>query len=191
MITKAEQLARQWKLHRFEVVISDDHNRLLEIIDQWKALSLNQLSLAERIALTHVDRLLAAMMNRRLLIEHVELIKEDPLFLLLSFEAGVLLHHVPFKIDIHGNPHLLSRFLSVVLSFSREIFSQGLERIKIERYDVILRSLELIIIAYMYEGPSYQAQQKLKRLAAEIERQPFLIQQFEQKMTYGIENESR
>jgi hypothetical protein len=70
---------------------------------------------------------------------------------------------------------LFSSFLSAFNSFSSEIFSKSIDRIKIGENKILINPIKSFLACYVIRGQSYYAQKKLYMFSREIEQNPEIL----------------
>jgi hypothetical protein len=63
---------------------------------------------------------------------------------------------------------LFSSFMSAFNTFSDEIFSKSIDRIRIGKNTILINPIESFLVCYVIKGQSYPALQKLTRFAEAI-----------------------
>jgi hypothetical protein len=67
---------------------------------------------------------------------------------------------------------LFSSFMSAFNTFSGEIFSNSIDRVKIADNTILINPIEPYLACYIIKGQSYPAQQKLTRFSDAIKASP-------------------
>jgi len=99
--------------------------------------------------------------------EPPELVEEDPISLLIMNEAGNTYFDHTFIKDWDFR-HLFSSFISAFNTFSSEIFSETIDRIKIGENIIFIKPVEQFLACYVSKGQSYPAIKKLNKFSASI-----------------------
>jgi hypothetical protein len=102
-------------------------------------------------------------------IEKLNVLEEIPILLLIMSKDGVPHFTHSFKKDWDFDYHF-SSFLSAFNSFSSEIFSKTIDRIKIGENKILINPMKSFLICYVIRGQSYPAQRKLLKFSKEIEQ---------------------
>jgi len=127
--TKAERIADEHGLHLLARTISNEHDILLEQIEKWENFRNVKAPVSERLKYIDIDKTLNHMMGKQMM-EPPDLIEEDPILLLIMSEAGSTYFKYTF-IKEWDYSNLFSSFISAFNTFSSEIFSKTIDRIKI------------------------------------------------------------
>jgi hypothetical protein len=75
--------------------------------------------------------------------------------------------------------------MTAIYSFSSEVFSQTLERLKIGKYTVIIQRNEPILFCYVYEGQSYSALNKINTLSTAILEDKKIVEDIDKSTKTG------
>ncbi|MHA2035988.1 MAG: tetratricopeptide repeat protein [Promethearchaeota archaeon] len=163
LLTKAQKTAEQ---HGFQItaqITSLDHDKLLEQLSTWKQLEKNNAPLSERIKLASFDSIINRM-RRTNETKSPEVQKEEPILLLIMDNSGSTYFNHPFIADWDYSD-LFSSFMSAFNTFSSEIFSKSIDRIRIGDNTILINPIESFLVCYVIKGQSYPAQQKLSRFS--------------------------
>ena len=167
LLTEAQQIADEHGLQLLAGEISKEHDHFLEELKLWETIKKTQVSVAERLKLASLDDVLERMQGRRA-IEVPELSIEEPILLLIMDKSGVTYFNHSFIGDWDFDD-LFSAFMSAFNSFSSEIFSKSIDRIKIGENTILINPIEPFLACYIIKGQSYPAQQKLTRFSEFIQ----------------------
>ncbi|MFX0027868.1 MAG: hypothetical protein ACFE8B_01545 [Candidatus Hermodarchaeota archaeon] len=63
---------------------------------------------------------------------------------------------------------LFSSFMSAFNTFSSEIFSNSIDRIKVKENTILINTVESFLVCYVIKGQSYPALQKLTKFSEAI-----------------------
>ncbi|MHA1987468.1 MAG: hypothetical protein ACW98D_12595, partial [Promethearchaeota archaeon] len=165
-LTQAQQVAEKHGLELLARQISSEHDKFLEMIEGFKQYERGRPSVSERLDMASLGVILEQMQGRRAL-DPPELISEDPILLLIMGRDGVSYFNHPFVEDWSFDD-LFSSFMSAFNSFSDEIFSESIDRIKIGDNVILVKPVESFLICYVIKGQSYSALQKLSRFSDAI-----------------------
>ena len=75
-------------------------------------------------------------MLHRGLVENVDVVDEIPIMLMLLVEGGLCVFLKEFTSSTVISEHMVAGFLSAIQSFSDEVFSQSLDRIRLKEYTI-------------------------------------------------------
>ncbi|MHA2181423.1 MAG: hypothetical protein ACXAAH_08375, partial [Promethearchaeota archaeon] len=108
-------------------------------------------------------------------VKKLEVVKEQPVLLLILIEGGILLLSYPFTDEWRSNDELFGGFLTAFMSFSNEFFADGLERAKFGEYTVLMETFSKYSICYLYKGQTYPAKKKLSYFIERIQNAPSIM----------------
>jgi hypothetical protein len=170
LLTEAQDIANEHGLQFLAGEISIEHDRLLEELKLWESFKKKQVTIPERLKLASIDDVLERMQGRRA-IEVPEVSIEEPILLLIMDKNGVSYFNHSF-IDNWDFDDLFSAFMAAFNTFSKEIFSKSIDRIKIGENTILINPIEPFLACYVIKGQSYPAQQKLTRFSVTIKSSP-------------------
>ena len=162
LLTQAQRIADEKGLDQLAVTISNDHDSLLDELDKWKQLKEQGGTLAERAELARLGEQIDRMLHAGK-VESPELPDEAPILLLILHGGGISLFIKKFDSVTDVDEQMIGAFLNAIQSFSEEVFSQTLDRIRLKEYTILVRPQGEFSFCYVYRGQSYSAQQKLTR----------------------------
>jgi hypothetical protein len=165
-LTEAQKIADEHDLLLLAGEISREHDHLLEELKLWESIKKEQASVAERLKLASLDPVMERLQGRRT-IEVPEVSIEEPILLLIMDKSGVAYFNYSF-IGEWDFDDLFSSFMSAFNTFSSEIFSNSIDRIKIADHTILINPMEPFLACYVIKGQSYPAQQKLTRFSETI-----------------------
>ncbi|MHA2037888.1 MAG: tetratricopeptide repeat protein [Promethearchaeota archaeon] len=139
-LTEGQRIADDHGLTMIARAISKEHDKLLEQLEQWEAISKAKTPISERLKLASIDRAMEQLAEQRSA-EQIDLIPEESMVLLIIAEGGVLIFSYPFTDEWKQDEELFSSFLSAFSSFSNEFFSEGLDRVKFGQNTVLMQSI--------------------------------------------------
>lgn len=166
LLTKAQKIAHDHGLQRLAEEISREHDHLLKELKLWESFKKEQASVAERLKLASIDGVMERLQGRGA-IEVSEASVEEPILLLIMDESGVSYFNHSFVGDWDFED-LFSSFMSAFNTFSGEIFSRSIDRIKIGENTILINPIEPFLACYVIKGQSYPAQQKLTQFSERI-----------------------
>ena len=169
-LTQAQRMAEDHSLQLLARAISREHDKLLEQLDEWEDLKRKKASILERMDLASLDITMDRMQGMRA-IEPPALVEEEPVLLLIMGEDGVPYFNHSF-IEGWDDQDLFSGFMSAFNSFSSELFSKSIDRIKIDENTILLKPVESFMVCYVIKGQSYPALLKLTRFSDAIKWKP-------------------
>ena len=173
LLIEAQMIADIHGLNLLAIKISNDHDSLLDQSRLWDELLQNAAPYSERIKLASIDGLISQMQGKET-IEELHVLDETPILLLIMSRDGVPHFTHSFRKDWDFE-FLFSSFLSAFNSFSSEIFSRTIDRIKIGENKILINPIKTYLICYVIQGQSYPAQKKLFQFTREIEQNPDIL----------------
>jgi tetratricopeptide (TPR) repeat protein len=166
LLTDAQNTAESHGLIFLSQKISKEHDNLLEQLDEWQTLKNNKAPISDRIKLASVDDVIDRLQGKRA-VEPPELVDEEPILLLIMDNSGTTYFNHPFMTNWdYGD--LFSSFMSAFNTFSSEIFSKSIDRIRIGENTILINPIESFLTCYVIKGQSYPALQKLTRFTEAI-----------------------
>ncbi len=165
-MTEAQRIAEIRGFNLLAENISTEHDILLESQKKWENLKKENAPMSERIKLASIDKIIERLSRKRE-IETPELINEEPILLLIMDNSGVTYFNHPFIANWDYND-LFSSFMSAFNTFSSEIFSKSIDRIRIGENTILINPIEPFLACYVIKGRSYPALQKLTRFTKAI-----------------------
>jgi tetratricopeptide (TPR) repeat protein len=166
LLTEAQLIADEHGLNLLAQKISGEHDVLLGKIDEWDKLKKDNAPMADRIELASIDGVINRLIGKRA-VDPPELVEEEPILLLIMSEGGITYFNHLFVPNWDHND-LFSSFLSAFNTFSDEIFSKSIDRIRIGENTILVNPIEPFLACYVIKGQSYPALQKLTRFIEAI-----------------------
>ncbi|MHA1479907.1 MAG: tetratricopeptide repeat protein [Candidatus Thorarchaeota archaeon] len=190
LLSKAQLIAEGHGLNKLALKISTEYDNLLGQSENWERLAELDVPLVERLDASNINEQLERMVKKED-IEVQNLEEEEPIqFLLVAAAGGVNLVTKTFQPGIAINESLVSGFLSALSSFSEEVFSQSLDRVRIGEYTLLMQYEEPFLFCYVFKGQSYSAIQKMKEFIEVLSSDVSLKQALERTITTGAINQS-
>ncbi|MFW9873960.1 MAG: tetratricopeptide repeat protein [Candidatus Thorarchaeota archaeon] len=168
LLTQTQRIAELHGLNYIARKISSEHDNYLEKFSEWEKLKEKDAPMAERLELASVDGVIERLQGKRA-IEPPEIVEETPILLLIMDESGNTLFTHSFS-ENWDFDDLFSSFMSAFNTFSGEIFSKSIDRIKIGENTILIDPIEYFLTCYVIKGQSYPAQQKLSRFNDAIKK---------------------
>ncbi|MHA2394218.1 MAG: tetratricopeptide repeat protein [Promethearchaeota archaeon] len=167
-LTEAQKVAEEHGLTLLAQKISNEHDILLDKVDEWEKLKKEDAPMADRIELASFDGVLTRLQGKKA-VDPPELVDEEPILLLIMDNSGATYFNHPFvaKWDYSD---LFSSFMSAFNTFMDEIFSNSIDRIKVKENTILIRPVENFLVCYVIKGQSYPALQKLTRFTEAIRK---------------------
>ncbi|MFX1481061.1 MAG: tetratricopeptide repeat protein, partial [Promethearchaeota archaeon] len=161
LLTLAQQLAEKHGLQLLAQKISHEHDKLLDQIDIWERVKKEEAPISERIKLASTDGILESIQGKHA-VESPELVDEEPILLLIMDNSGATYFNHTFVAN-WDHSDLFSSFMSAFNTFSDEIFSKSIDRIRIGENTILINPVESFLACYVIKGQSYSALKKLKK----------------------------
>ncbi|MFX0036663.1 MAG: tetratricopeptide repeat protein [Candidatus Hermodarchaeota archaeon] len=169
LLTQAQQIAEMHGLDLLAIKISNEYDVLLEQLNTWDSLKKKDAPMSERIKLASFDGVINRMQGKST-IELPKLSHEIPVLLLIISEGGVPLFSNQFIKELSFEDDLISGFLTAFNNFSQELFAKRLDRAKFGEYTILMQSVSLFSICYLFKGQTYLAKQKFLRFVKHIQK---------------------
>ncbi|MHA1930989.1 MAG: tetratricopeptide repeat protein [Promethearchaeota archaeon] len=168
LITQAQRIAEMHGLDLLAIKISSEHDKILDHLNDWDNLKDRDAPISERVELASLNGNIERIQRKRA-IDPPDLLKEDPMLLLIIAEGGFLIFSYPFTDEWKFDDELFSGFLTAFNSISDEIFAVGLDRAKFGQNTVLMESVANFFVCYLFKGQTYVAQQKLRKFSEQIQ----------------------
>ncbi|MFW9822304.1 MAG: tetratricopeptide repeat protein [Candidatus Thorarchaeota archaeon] len=165
-LTRAQKIADEHGLQFLAQKISQEHDLLLGELEAWHNLKRTNASLSQRLILAPIDDITDRMLGKRA-VEPPEITEEEPILLLIMSRDGVSYFTHSFK-EKWDSDWLFSSFMSAFDTFSSQLFSESIDRIKIGDNTILINPYESFLVCYVIKGQSYPALQKLNRFSDAI-----------------------
>lgn len=169
VLIKAQELANQKGILKFEYIISRELDQLLSQEEKWEDLRARGASLIERIDATGLEQTLNNLIRKRE--EFAEIEAEDPVLFMILMEGGLSAFSSKYKTDITLDDQLIAGFMSAVNTFGQQVFSTvgSVERIKQGEFTLISKKVgSSLTFCYAFKGPSYLAVKKLDKIVSDV-----------------------
>jgi tetratricopeptide (TPR) repeat protein len=168
LLIHAQQIAEMHGFNLLAIKISSEHDNLLEKLNTWEILKKTNAPISERIKLASFEEVINRMQGKGS-VESPKLSPEVSVLLLIIGEGGFPLFSNQFTKKQIFEDNLISSFLTAFNTFSRELFSKGLDRAKFGEYMLLMQSVGIYSVCYLYKGPTYLAKQKLTQFTDKIQ----------------------
>jgi hypothetical protein len=166
LLTQAQRVAELYGIKLTAQKISSEHDNYLEKLSEWKRLKEREAPISERLKLASVDSVIERLQGKRA-VEPPELVDEEPIVLLIMDKNGTSYFNHTF-VSNWDHSDLFSSFLSAFNTFSDEIFSKSIDRIRIGENTILINPAEPFLACYVIKGQSYPALKKLTRFTEAI-----------------------
>jgi hypothetical protein len=166
LMVEAQRIAELRGLNLLASKISSEHDNLLKQVEIWDTIKKDEAPMAECIELASFDGVINRLQGKRA-VDPPDLVDEEPILLLIMDNSGATYFNYPFMAD-WDHSDLFSSFLSAFNTFSDEIFSKSIDRIRIGENTILINPIESFLACYVIKGQSYPALQKLARFTEAI-----------------------
>ncbi|MHA1619431.1 MAG: tetratricopeptide repeat protein [Promethearchaeota archaeon] len=166
-LTQAQQIAERHGLKRLANKISNEHDKLLQNLQIWEQMKSKNVFISERLEKSDINDHISTWLKRKP-DKIPETSPESPILLLIMAKSGLPLYTKIFTKEWKIKEGLFSSFLSAFNSFSNEIFSEGLDRANFGKFTILMTGLPPFMSCYVYEGQSFQAQQKFSKFNEDL-----------------------
>ncbi|MFX0024131.1 MAG: tetratricopeptide repeat protein [Candidatus Hermodarchaeota archaeon] len=177
-LTQAQKIAEKYSIKRLAMKISYEHDEVLRQLKIWERLKESEAPISERMKLARLNEQMEKMVKKRRY-DVFEATDEEPVLLLIVSEGGIPFFSQSFIKDKNFEDHLFGGFFTAINSFINEIFSEGLDRASFGDYTLLMNSIPPFLMCYIYKGPSYSAQNRIKSFINEIKSEKELWNKFE------------
>ena len=185
LLNQAQHIAEQDGLHQLARRISSEYDALLEEQDIWAELSKEKAPISERVKAAHIDEHVERMAKLQEA-DGPEIVNEEPIqFMLMAAYGGYNVVSKEFQEGFKVDESLVSGFISALTTFSDEVFSQPLDRIKVGEYIMLLRAELPFLFCYVFKGESYPAMQKMNQLIETLKNDTPLWRKLERTIETG------
>ena len=162
LLTKGQLIADERGLRRLAMIISSEHDSLLEESNKWDELIERGAPLVERAMLVSLQAVAMDIIRKRGA-SQLELLEDEPVFLsILHINEGNTIFHKSF-LSVEKED-----FPIIVEKTSDELSSQSLNRARLNEYTLLIQSEDPFHVCYVYKGQSYIAQQKLAQFTRSL-----------------------
>ncbi|MHA1480268.1 MAG: hypothetical protein ACTSQZ_02440, partial [Candidatus Thorarchaeota archaeon] len=190
LLSQAQFIAEGHGLTELASKISMEYDSLLDQEESWEQLAERDAPLTERLGAAHINEQLERMVKKEG-VEVQNLEEEEPIqFLLVAAAGGVNLVTKSFQPGIAMDESLVSGFLSALSSFSEEVFSQSLDRVRIGEYTMLMQYEEPFLFCYVFKGQSYSAIQKMSKFMEVLRSEISLKQALVRTIKTGAINQA-
>ncbi|MFX1446128.1 MAG: tetratricopeptide repeat protein [Promethearchaeota archaeon] len=166
LLSQAQKIAESHDFKSYAKIISNDHDYLLEQKEMWEHLKKIKAPMKDRINLASFDGVIKRLQSIQAM-EPPELVEEEPIFLLIMDKSGISYFNYSF-IEGWDYNWLFSSFMSAFDTFSSELFSESIDRIKIGENIILINPVESFLVCYVIKGQSYLGLKKLNRFSNAI-----------------------
>ncbi len=170
ILQKAQDFAEEKGLTMQAMMISAEHDKILDQLDEWNNLVHQDASVMQRIELAELEPMFFS--HSTALQKEVQEKQEEPILFLIISDHGLSLYSKSFLEDQNFSELLISGFITAINAMSSEILSEhgSLERIKHDKYTLLLNATDRYLFCYAFQGPSYFASKKIHQIVNELKK---------------------
>ncbi|MFX1516350.1 MAG: hypothetical protein ACFFC6_08575 [Promethearchaeota archaeon] len=112
-----------------------------------------------------------------------EVIKEDPVAVLIIEESGITLFSFKFKTN-HIDDQLIGAYFSALTSFGNEVFkgSGTIDQIIFHEFTVLMRKVSEFTFCYVFKGESHSALERLENFIFQIKSTQMIWKNLEESV---------
>jgi tetratricopeptide (TPR) repeat protein len=166
LMTEAQRIADLHGLNLLAMMISSEHDILLEKFGEWDKFKKEDAPMADRMELASFDGVINRLQGKSAIMPP-ELVGEEPILLLIMDKSGATYFNHPFMAN-WDHSDLFSSFMSAFNTFMDEIFSKSIDRIRVGENTILINPVDHFLTCYVIKGQSYPALQKLTRFTEAI-----------------------
>jgi len=161
-LTKAQLITDERGLRRLAMIISREHDTLLEEASKWEELIEKGAPLVERAVLVDLQAAVADIIRKRVATQS-ELPEDEPVYVsILQKLDGSTIYSRSFL------PALTDDLSSVIEETSIVLSSQFLNRARLSEYTLLMQSEAPFNVCYVFKGQSYSAKEKLAQFTGSV-----------------------
>ena len=162
LLTKAQNITDERGLRRLAMIISREHDTLLEEVNKWEELIEKGAPLVERALLVDLQAAVVDIIRKRVATQS-ELPKDEPVYIsILQQNEGLTIFSRSFLTDQTDD------LSSIIEKTSNVLSSQSLNRVRLSEYTLLMQSEVPFHVCYVFKGQSYSAQQKLAQFTSSV-----------------------
>ncbi|MFX0026429.1 MAG: tetratricopeptide repeat protein [Candidatus Hermodarchaeota archaeon] len=184
LLTQGQQITENFGLKLLAMKISNEHDELLKQLSIWENLKESKVSLTERMKLARIGEQIDKMLLKQVM-ETPKPEVELPVMLIIMTKEGNVLLSNPFTADMTIDDTLIGAFLSSCNTFCDQILSEVFDRVKFGKYTVLIKAINSYSICYLFQGQTYNAQQKLKHFSNTAKNESRIMEILDNAVTKG------
>ncbi len=186
LLQEAQKIADEKGLKKLAIVLSNEHDKILEQLERWEELLEKNASLNERAELIQLEELAKKMI--RMGTTTPDLPDEKPILFMIINETGFTLFSKEY-VETSSDSILLGGLLTAINNLVSIMFASAgwLERIKHEKYTLIFKKSSNITLCYAFEGQSYLATKKMEAITNQITGNESIVNQLEKSYSLGLD----
>ncbi|MCG3218256.1 MAG: tetratricopeptide repeat protein [Candidatus Heimdallarchaeota archaeon] len=198
LLSQAQVIAEERGLEKLARQVSNEHDGLLDQIDNLESLSKRNASINERLEAADLDKIVSKMSKKKD-VKLPEQSEEEPVLLLLTSTSGIPAFSKQFLPESELDDILISGFISAIntalTSFMMEAFDNEVtdikekhlpvERIKYKDYTLVMEFNDPLLFCYVFKGESYSAMQKLDKFITNALESSLIWESLQKASTTG------
>ena len=174
---------------KLAVQISHDYDKFIDETHALDDTDYGELSIAERANFLGPKLVqLSEEIKYRKELYAVEIDSEEPIkLMLLASDSGIAYYTYDFSGDANiYDTLLMGSFLQAIQGFSSAMFSRKIDRLKIGEYNLMVSMTSFAMICYIYKGPSYLSEKKLREFMSILEADPATAEKISDLFSKGM-----
>ncbi|MBY9001374.1 MAG: tetratricopeptide repeat protein [Candidatus Heimdallarchaeota archaeon] len=166
-ISNAQQLAEERGLRRLAIIISNEYDLILDKLDQWDDFTRKLPTIAEKLELTHIEKMLSQLIKKRM-IDTSYAVKEEeyPAMLFILNTLGTILFTENFDEQLDDQD--LEQFLEVLREIKPEECSTSIQRNRFQEFTYLTKNINSFLFSYVFVGKAYSSINKMNAFIDEI-----------------------
>ncbi|MHA1219948.1 MAG: tetratricopeptide repeat protein, partial [Candidatus Heimdallarchaeaceae archaeon] len=161
LLDLAQDIARGKGLVRLEILLSNEHDILLNQLDVWEDFTGHLHTLEERLEYTHIETLLSNMIKKWINYADVHYDTESPCFFLMSNTEGTVLYSDSYS-SLPFNPEKTSKIQRKIKhTWDEKSNTNKIIRFCFQEYSCLLKTEQDLNICYVFMGNSYLPLKKM------------------------------
>ncbi|MHA1514027.1 MAG: tetratricopeptide repeat protein [Candidatus Heimdallarchaeaceae archaeon] len=174
LLELAQEMAREKGLVRLEILLSNEHDILLNQLDVWEDFTEHLPTLEERLEYTHIETLLNNMIRKW--IDHADMHydSESPCFFLMSNNEGTVLYSDSYS-SLPFDSEKISNIQRKIQHFCDEKSADSkIIRFCFQEYLCLLKTEQNLNICYVFMGNSFLPLKKMSNLLSDLNNSEIL-----------------
>ncbi|MBY9000634.1 MAG: tetratricopeptide repeat protein [Candidatus Heimdallarchaeota archaeon] len=174
LLELAQEMACEKGLVRLEILLSNEHDMLLNQLDVWEDFTTYLHTLEERLEYTHIEILLNNMIRKWVNYTDVHYDSESPCFFLMSNNEGTVLYSDSYS-SLPFDPEKISNIQRKIQHICDEKRANSkITRFRFQEYSCILKTVQNLNICYVFMGNSYLPLKKMSDFLSDLKSSKIL-----------------
>jgi len=166
LLVQAQMIAEEKGLNKLVIRVSNEHDALLEQYSRWEQ-ETNGTTDIERLEQVNIEQSLE-MMSYKKKIEPMVITEDIPVMITIVTKTGMSLYSKTLDPSLVIKEQIMAGLFTAMNSFSAEIFSRAIDRIKIAEFTLLFKSEGALLVVYAFKGHSYAARRKLDNFIQQL-----------------------